>query len=44
VHGVMVLHGCFIISNKVCILNDLMKFSLLLSGLCHDVAHSARTN
>jgi len=25
-------------------LKDIRKFSLVFSGLCHDVAHTARTN
>lgn len=41
------MHGCYMISHSTkakLYLNDTRKFSLVLSGLCHDVSHTARTN
>ena len=41
------MHGCFILKESTSIgfyLNDLEKFALVFSGLCHDVAHRGFTN
>ena len=46
-HAVQVLHGCYSIgcrTKAINYLNDIREFSLLFSGLCHDVNHTARTN
>ena len=37
-------HKLSLIENKKNILNNLQKFSLIISGLCHDVGHTGRTN
>ena len=41
------MHGCYMIGEKTeakLFLTDIQRFSLVLSGLCHDVNHTARTN
>ncbi|CAD8103195.1 unnamed protein product [Paramecium sonneborni] len=50
-HGVNVMHSCHVIMNKMISLlqyrdlfDQLTKLSLILSGLCHDVGHTGKTN
>ncbi|KAL4449247.1 hypothetical protein ABPG74_015629 [Tetrahymena malaccensis] len=46
-HGIMVMHGCFMIgcrTNANKYLNSIQEFSLVFSGLCHDVSHRGKTN
>lgn len=46
-HGLNVMHSCYMISHLTraqLYLKDLRKFSLIFAGLCHDVAHTAKTN
>ena len=41
------MHGCFYFIENTSIanyLNDLEKFALIFSGLCHDVSHRGYTN
>jgi len=46
-HGVSVMQCCnFLVNQPTCnlLLNDLSHFSTVISGLCHDVNHTGRTN
>jgi hypothetical protein len=46
-HGFSVMHASFyvlITATGAKMFNDLEKFSILLSSLCHDVGHTGRTN
>ncbi|EGR31394.1 hypothetical protein IMG5_110740 [Ichthyophthirius multifiliis] len=41
------MHGCYMITCKTIahkLIQDQREFALIFSGLCHDVAHTARTN
>jgi len=38
------MHSTYRISKSVTILNSLTKFTLIISGLMHDVGHTGRTN
>ena len=43
----IVMHGCFLLKENTSIsnyFNDLEKFALVFSGLCHDVSHRGYTN
>jgi len=47
-HAVMVCHGCYMISAhtsiRLVIPASLYEFALVVSGLMHDIKHTARTN
>ena len=46
-HGVSVMQSCFFLVRKTWIVDLLSyseRFSLVFSGLCHDVAHTGRNN
>jgi cAMP-specific phosphodiesterase 4 len=46
-HGVSVMQSChFMVSTRAVrqLLSELSRFSLIVSGLCHDVNHTGRSN